>query len=70
MTALKVVGMDILPDGTPCLPNAIVFRQIRFLILEDAEPSLNHDVIGPTTFTVHPLTEPIILDKDDVLLTG
>ena len=69
MTALKVVGMDILPDGTPCLPNVIVLRQISFFILEAAEPSLNHDVICPPAFPVHALTDPIFLYKVNVLLT-
>lgn len=68
MTALKVVGVDILPDGTPCLPNVIVLRQISFFILE-AEPSLNHDVICPPAFPVHALTDPIFLYEVNVLLT-
>ena len=59
MTALKVVGMDILPDGTR-LPN-IVLRQISFFILEAAEPSLNHDVICPPAFPVHALTDVNVL---------
>ena len=69
MTALKVVGVDILPDGTPCLPNVIVLRQISFFILEAAEPSLNHDVICPPAFPVHALTDPIFLYEVNVLLT-
>lgn len=69
MTALKVVGVDILPDGTPCLLNVIVLRQISFFILEATEPSLNHDVICPPAFPVHALTDPIFLYEVNVLLT-
>ena len=69
MTALKVVGMDILPDGTPCLPNVIVLRQISFFILEAAEPSLNHDVVSPTAFSIHTLTDTVFFYKFNVLLT-
>src|SRR5699024_12243620 len=53
MTALKVVSMDILPDGTPCLTDVVILRQISFFILEAAEPALNHDVICPPAFPVH-----------------
>ena len=56
-------------DGTPCLPNVIVLRQISFFILEAAEPSLNHDVICPPAFPVHALTDPIFLYKVNALLT-
>ena len=61
MTALKVVSMDILPDGTPCLTDVVILRQISFFILEAAEPALNHDVICPPAFPVHALADPIFL---------
>ena len=69
MTALKVVGVDIPPYGSPCLPDVIVLRQICFFILEAAEPSLNHDVICPPAFSVHTLTDSIFLYEVNVLLT-
>ena len=28
MTALKVVSMDILPNGTPCFTDVVILRQI------------------------------------------
>src|SRR5699024_81401 len=69
MAALKVVGVDIPPYGTPCLPDVIVLRQISFFILEAAEPSLNHDVICTPAFSVHTLTDSIFLYEVNVLLT-
>ena len=69
MTALKVVSMDILPDGTPCLTDVVILRQISFFILEAAEPALNHDVICPPAFPVHALADPIFLYEVNVLLT-
>lgn len=69
MTALKVVGMDILPDGIPRFPDVIVLRHISFFILEAAEPSLTYDVTCPPAFLVHALTDPIFLYEVNVLLT-
>ena len=69
MTALKVVSMDILPDGTPCLTDVVILRQISFFILEAAEPALNHDVICPPAFPVHALTDAVFLYEVNVLLT-
>ena len=51
MTALKVVSMDILPNGTPCFTDVVILRQISFFILKAAEPALDHDVICPPAFS-------------------
>ena len=69
ITALKVVGVDILPDDTPCLQDVIVLRQISLFILEAAKPSLNHDVTCPPAFSVHALTDPVFLYEVNILLT-
>ena len=30
---------------------------LRFLVLETPEPSFDHDIVSPATFTIHALTE-------------
>ena len=69
MAALKVVGVDILPYGDPGFTDVIALRRISFFVLEAAEPSLNHDVICPTAFPVHALTDPVFVHEVNVLLT-
>ena len=69
MASLKVVGVDILSDSSPCFPDVVVLCQIGFLILEAAEPSLNHDVVSPTAFSIHTLADTVFLYKVNVLLT-
>ena len=69
MTALKVVSMDILPNGTPCFTDVVILRQISFFILKAAEPALDHDVICPPAFPVHALTDAVFLYEVNVLLT-
>ena len=68
MASLKVVGVDILSDSSPCFPDVVVLCQIGFLILEAAEPALNHDVVRPAAFSIHALTDSIFLYKVNVLL--
>ena len=69
MAPLKVVGVDILSDSSSCFPDVVVLRQIGFLILEAAEPALNHDVVCPATFSIHTLADAVFLYKVNVLLT-
>lgn len=69
MSPLKVVGVDILSDSNSCFLDVIVLCQIGFLILEAAEPTLNHDVVCPTTFSIHALADAVFLYKVNVLLT-
>ena len=45
MAPLKVIGVDIMSDSSSGFPDVVVLRQIGFLILEAAEPTLNHDVV-------------------------
>jgi len=69
MASLKVVGVDILSDSSPCFPDVVVLCQIGFLILEAAEPALNHDVVCPAAFSIHTLADTVFLYKVNVLLT-
>ena len=69
MAALKVIGVDIFPDGNPGSPDVIVLRQISFFILKAMESSLNYDVICLAAFPVHTLTASIFFYKVNILLT-
>jgi len=69
MASFKVVGVDILSDSSSCFPDVVVLCQIGFLILEAAEPALNHDVVCPAAFSIHTLTDAVFLYKVNVLLT-
>ena len=68
VSPLKVVGVDILSNGGSGFPDVVVLCQISFLIFEAAEPALNHDVVRPAAFSIHALTDSIILYKVNVLL--
>lgn len=59
MASFKVIGVDIPSDGFSC-----------FLILEAAEPAFNHDIICPSAFAIHALTDSAITNKIDVFVTG
>ena len=63
MTPLKVVSVDILPDGCSGIFDVIVLCQVGFFILEATEPALNHDVVCPAAFAIHALTNTIFLYK-------
>ena len=69
MAPLKVIGVDILSDSNSCFLDVVVLRQIGFLILEATEPTLNHDVVCPATFSIHALADAVFLYKVNVLLT-
>ena len=68
VSPLKVVGVDILSNGGSGFPDVVVLCQISFLILEAAEPALNHDVVSPATFPIHTLAYTIFFYKVNVLL--
>lgn len=57
MTLLKVVSLDIFSDSTSGFPYVVVLCQISFFIFKAAEPAFNHDIICPSAFTIHALTE-------------
>ena len=69
MTPFKVVGMDILLYSNSGFPDVVVLCQIGLFILEAAEPTLNHDVVCPATFSIHALADAVFLYKVNVLLT-
>ena len=70
MTALEVVGMDVLPDRSSGLLDVVPFCQVGFLILERAEPPLDLDVVSPAALAVHTLTYLVSLQKILVALAG
>ena len=69
MAPLKVVGVYILSDSSSSFSDVVVLCQIGFLILEVAEPALNHVVVCPATFSIHALADTIFLYKVNVLVT-
>ena len=70
MTALEVVGMDVLPDRSSGLLDVVSFCQVGFLILERAKPPLDLDVVSPAALAVHTLTYLVSLQKIFVALAG
>ena len=63
MASLKVVCVNIATNSSSCFLDVVVLRQIRFLILEAAKPTLNHDIVSPATFSIHALTDAIFFHK-------
>ena len=55
MASFKVIGVDISSNSSSGFLDVVIQRQISFFILEAAEPSLNHDVVSPTAFSIHNL---------------
>ena len=68
MASLKVIGVDIFTDSCSGFPDIVILCQIGFLLLEAAEPSFDHDIICPSAFPVHALTNAIFFDEVNVLL--
>ena len=69
MASLKVVCVNIAANGSSCFLDVVILRQIRFLILKATKPTLDHDIVSPTTFSIHALTDAVFLNKINVLLT-
>lgn len=63
MATFKIVGMYIFANRFPCLADIGILGQICFLILKTAEPSFNHDIICPMAFSIHALTDVVLLEK-------
>ena len=55
MASFKVIGVDISSNSNSGFLDVVIQRQISFFILEAAEPSLNHDVVSPTAFSIYNL---------------
>ena len=55
MTSLKVVGVNILSNGSSGFFDVIVLCQICFFILEATKPALNHDIVRLAAFSIHAL---------------
>lgn len=70
MTSLEVVTVDITSDCLPCFFDIIILCQISFFIFKTAEPSLDHDIIRPTAFSIHALTDSVLFDEIDISLAG
>ena len=70
MGPLAVVQADILLQRPAQFSGSAVLPRIDFLRLEGAEPTLNHDVVGPAALSVHALADMEFLQKLPVILTG
>ena len=57
MTTFKVVSVHIFTDCLPCFSDIVILGQICFLVLEAPEPSFNHDIVSPASFTIHAIIQ-------------
>ena len=62
--------VDIPSNGFSCFLEISILREICFLILEAGELPFNHDIICPSAFAIHGLTDSAITNKIDVFVTG
>ena len=46
----------------------VISSFLRFLVLETPEPSFDHDIVSPATFTIHALTDLVLFEKVHVLI--
>ena len=70
MATLKIIAVDITSNCSSGFFDIIVLCQIGFFIFETAEPSLNHDIIRPTAFLIHALTDSVLFHKIYIALAG
>ena len=63
MAAFKIVGVDIFPNCLLRLTDIGILGKICFLVFKTAKPSLNHDIVSPTTFALHTLPDVIFFEK-------
>ena len=66
MASLKIIIVNISSDGFSRFLEISILREICFLILETAKPAFNHDIICPSAFAIHALTDSVITNKVDV----
>lgn len=69
VTPLKVVGVNILSNGSSGFFDVIILCQIGFFILEATKPALNHDIVRPAAFSIHALVDAVFFYEINVLLT-
>lgn len=69
VTPLKVVGVNILSNGSSDFFDVIVLCQIGFFILEATKPALNHDIVRPAAFSIHALADAVFFYEINILLT-
>ena len=70
VTPLKVVGVNILSNGSSGFFDVIVLCQIGFFILEATKSALNYDIVRPAAFCIHALADAVFFYEINVLLTG
>lgn len=68
IATFKIISVDITSNRRSGFLDIVILCQICFFILEAAEPTLYHDVISPTAFTIHALSDSILFYKVNVLL--
>lgn len=64
------IGVNISFDSCSGFFDIIILCQVSFFILKTSKPSFDHDIISPTTFSIHALTDTIFFYKIDILLAG
>lgn len=68
MTTFKIVCVYVFPDCLTCFPNIGILSKVYFFVFEATEPSLNHNVISPTAFAIHTLTDMVIFQKTHIFV--
>ena len=66
---MEVVGFDVATYGLTGLADVLIAREVSLLILEAAEPALNHYVVSPAALAVHALLDVLILQEASILFT-
>ena len=70
MRSERVVIVDVALDRFAQFTWAAVFVDVNQFRLETAEPALNHDIVRPTGFAIHALTDVKLFEQLFVFLTG
>lgn len=68
MASLKVIGMDVTLNNGSGFLDVIALCQVGFFVFEVAEPALNYDVVYPSAFAVHALTNSVFFYEIHIAL--
>jgi len=70
MRTHRVVLVDILPNELPQIFRRLVFRDVKAIAFQAAEPALNHNVVCPAGLAIHALPNAEIRKKLLVIIAG
>lgn len=70
MRSERIVIVDVAADRRPQFLRTAVFVDVNQLRLQAAEPTLNHNVVRPTGFAVHALTDVQLSEQALVFFTS